>query len=239
MPGIRVFEGRNDMRLTHMMASAALFALTAALPASAMAGGLLDADVSLGGGNLASIDVGANVGGIHGDVDAKVGSTTTATAAVGTTTGTTVKTSVGGLRNAAVRAEALGVVHAKARLLSQKQLLKLCVTVGARGCGGASRSQQLSLVDARLNALTPQQLARACVAVGGSCGAAPAASGGSGNGAGSGASTGSGGAVANARLASAEDSGRDRDTRITCRSILASPARYETGLVKLCRKIAQ
>jgi hypothetical protein len=45
--------------------------------------------------------------------------------------------------------------------------------------------------------------------------------------------------MASARLASAEDSARDRDTRITCRSVLASPARCESGLVKLCRKIVQ
>ncbi len=239
MPGIRVFSWRNDMRMTPMMASAALFAL-AALPATAVAGGLFDADVKLGGSNLASVDVGANVGGIYGDVDAKVGSTATATAGLGTTTGTTVKTSLGSLRNATVRAEALGVVHARARLLSQKQLLKLCITVGARGCGGASRSHQLSLIDARLDALSPQQLASACVAVGGSCGAAAGPSGsGSGSGAGSGSASGAGAGVATARLASAEGSGRDHDTRVTCRSILASPARYETGLVKLCRKIAQ
>lgn len=145
MPGIRVFSWRNDMRMTPMMASAALFAL-AALPATAVAGGLFDADVKLGGSNLASVDVGANVGGIHGDVDAKVGSTATATAGLGTTTGTTVKTSLGSLRNATVRAEALGVVHARARLLSQKQLLKLCITVGARAAAehrGATNSRSL------------------------------------------------------------------------------------------------
>ena len=34
-------------------------------------------------------------------------------------------------------------------------------------------------------------------------------------------------------------SDKDRDTRITCRSVLASPARYESGLVMLCRKIGQ
>lgn len=229
------------MRLTQTMASAALIALTATvLPASPQAGGRVDVNASLGGGSLATADVNVDAGRIG--ADARVGASTTTTASIGTTTGTGMGSSVTARvgEGATVRADALDAVRARARVQGPKRLLKLCITVGAKGCDGASRSQQLALIDARLGSLSGQQLASACASVGGGCDAAPA-----GSGAGP-AAPGTGVALrrtsssaGKTTLAGAADDARDRDQRITCRSILANPARYETGLVKLCRKIGQ
>lgn len=224
------------MRLTLVMTSAALIALAAtALPAATHAGGLLDVNATVGGGSLASANVNANVAGLGADVDARVGTTT------GTVVGSTVNASLGtptSLAGATARADVARTLHAKARVLGPKRLLALCITVGAKGCGGASRDRQLALIDARARVLSGQQLASACVSVGGACGGAspgaikpPAA------GSGSPSSSSSGGK--GITLASASESDRDRAMRITCRSVLASPARYEAGLVMLCRKIGQ
>jgi hypothetical protein len=245
MLGIRVFDWRNEMRLKDMMTSAALFAVTAmALPAVTHAGGLLDVDATVGGGSLASAKVNADLGGVGANVNARVGTSTSVNAAVGTTTGTVVGStvnatlgSVSGVTGATARADVANIIHARARVLGPKRLLTLCITVGAKGCAGASRSRQLALIDAKVGALSGKQLVSACVSVGGGCGGEPAAAvkPPAGNGNGSGASSGSKGV----NLASASDRDKDRDMRITCRSVLASPARYESGLVMLCRKIGQ
>jgi len=224
------------MRLTFVMTSAALIALTATtLPAATHAGGLLDVSATLGGGSLASANVNANVGGIGADVDARLGTTT------GTVVGSTVKASLAAptsLTGVAARADIAKTLHAKARVLGPKQLLALCIRVGAKGCDAATRQRQLALIDARAAALSGQQLANACVSVGGACGGAspgaiapPAAGSGSASSAASGRK--------DITLASASDSDRDRAMRLSCRSVLANPARYEAGLAMLCRKIGQ
>lgn len=249
MPGIRVLDWRKTMRLTQMMASAALIALAATALPAAHAGGLLDVDATVGGG---SANVNANVGSIGAKVNASVGGTTRVDATVGTRTGTvvgsTVKANLGSTSTASgatARADVADTIHAKARLLGPKRLLKLCVTVGAKGCEGASRNRQLALVDAKVGTMSSEQLASACVAVGGGCGGEPASAApppatsppaSSGSGAGKVAAPASKG-LKPVALAAGPD--KDRDMRITCRSVLASPARFETGLVKLCRKIGQ
>lgn len=286
------------MRLTHMMASAALFALTAAaFPANAPAGDLLSGvsgkvDAKIGGGNIASVSgdvkaggvsakadakvgggvdakAGATVGGVNAKVDAKIGSSTTATATVGTTTGkvldSRVNASLGsattGSTGGSSKAKLAGSIEAKAQTLSAKRLLNLCLSVGAKGCESASRSRQLALIKARVGKLSGQQLLSACVAVGGGCGTTLATTpdggiGGGGNGGsgigggggGAGPGTGGSGPVAGGNsngtggkplsMASA-GSDKEREMRVTCRRVMNQPARYETGLVQLCRKLLQ
>lgn len=243
------------MRFRHMMASAALVALVAtAYPASSEAGEILSGVTGTlgGGGNLATAKVDAQVGGVNANVDAKVGSTTTATATVGTSSGTApLATAKIGTTSAPLSATARATVThqitARAQALGPKNLLRLCLAVGAKGCDGATRSHQLALIKAKLGNLSGGQLASACVSVGGNCGAALASSGGSGGGGsgsgsgggGSGGGTGTGGSSVDGHPVNVASSNSDRDMRITCRSVLASPARYESGLVKLCRKIGQ
>lgn len=222
------------MRLTFVMTSAALIALTATtFPAATQAGGLLDVSATVDGGSLASAKVNADLGGIGADVDARVGTTT------GTVVGSTVTASVGPastLAGTTARADIARTLHAKARVLGPRQLLALCIRVGAKGCDGASRPRQLALIDARAGALTGQQLASACVSVGGACGgASPASIKPPAAGSPSSASSGR----KDITLASASESDKDRAMRISCRSVLANPARYEAGLAMLCRKIGQ
>ncbi len=242
------------MRLMHLMTSAALFALTATvLPDISTAGDLLSGTAGIGGGSLADAHVNANVGGLNAQVGAKVGSTTNVTAAVGTEArpGNVVDARIdanlgaSSLSSPAARAGAAKTVAVRAEVLSPRRLLTLCINVGGKGCSGASRHQQLAIVKAKLRLLTGAELVSACVAVGGGCGGAGNGGGGGGNpgggnggGGGSGGSgSGSGGGSTGLNLASADT--KDRDTVITCRSILASPARYDTGLVTLCRKVVQ
>ena len=189
------------MRLTHMMASAAIMALTATvLPTTARAGGLLDVDATVGGGSLATASTDADIGSLGAHADARLGTATSAHVAVGTTTGTVIGGSVtgslgkvGSISGVAARAEALDTIHAKALLLGPRNLLKLCVTVGAKGCEGASTSRQVALIDARAAVLSGGDLARACVAVGGGCGRAAAAAPSTGSGSGTGSGTGTAG----------------------------------------------
>lgn len=231
------------MRLTQLLASAALIAATAtALPATSQADGLL-------GDRAIDADAGVRLGGVEAGAKATVGGSTRLDASVGTTTGTVVGSTVRATAGAPaagpdtmVRADAADTIHARARVLSPRQLLKLCVTVGARGCEGASRSRQLALVDASVGNLSDQQLAAACASIGGGCAAQPASQGGS---AAPGSSAGGGGvstpSAASMAMASAGGSGKgtEKEVRITCRGVLASPSRYERGLVTLCRKIGQ
>lgn len=256
------------MRVTRMMASAALITLmAAALPANASAGDLLSgvgarAGAKLGGGSIGSVSGDVNVGGISagagaavggssggvnakvnasaGGVNAKVnaaaGSSTTATAAVGTVTGKVLDSSVNAAVGTAPRiggstgkAKLASTVEAKARLLSAQRLLTLCVTVGAKGCESASRSRQLALIKARLGSLSGRQLLSACVAVGGGCG----------NGGGRPGPVAGGSGAKAVNLANASGSDRDREMRISCRRVISQSARYEAGLVQLCRKMLQ
>lgn len=231
------------------------------------------ADVNVGGGgSVATVSGSANVGGLNANVGANVGSTTSATANIGTTTGNVISTkavdvkadvSLGKpakpLGGTAAKASVAGKIEARAKLLSPRSLLKLCITVGAKGCDGASRDRQIALIKARIGKLSGRQLASACVSVGGSgCGASltdpgGGGTGGGGTGGGGGSTpvnTGGGGSTPGTgtdggkagvavSLASASGSDKEREMRITCRSVLGQPGRYETGLVKLCRKMLQ
>lgn len=216
------------MRLSHAMASGAMLALMLTLhPQPSMAGELLSGVSTTVGGVTGGLTAGGGTGvtaqaGVGGSASISVGGTGDGNVKPGSLTTGTV--------SASLRASLSEDIRMRARLLGKSRLLRLCVAVGAQGCSGASQARQLALVNARLKFLTPRQLASACVAVGGSCGR-NAIGGGNGGGGGSG-NAGGGSALANA------DGGNgDHDMRLTCRSVLTSPVRYEKGLVKLCRKL--
>lgn len=251
------------MRLNNTIISAALITLMTAATATHASAGDLVSGVSNtlggggggGGGGLASAHVNANVGGLNAKADAKVGSSTSVTASVGTTRTSKVVdadvkanlgTAKGGL-SAKARADIAHTIQVRASVLSNKRLLALCINVGATGCGHASRSHQLALIKAKVNGLSGQRLVTACVAIGGGCGARLASGGGNGgggNGGGNGGgSGGNGGGSGNGHgsgplLASAGND-KDRDVILTCRTVLSNPVRYERGMVKLCRQMAQ
>lgn len=229
--------------------------LVSASPDGAMAGDLVSKTTGTVGGALGGVSAGVNaeasVGGVKAGVGAGAslgGSGVSASASADVGVGGTgldadadVRLGAGVTGTGAAKADLIADINVRARALSRKQLLALCVSVGARGCEGASLARQLSLIDARLRVLSAKQLASACVSVGGSCGGADRIRPVSGAGPGSGGSaggdqggTGTGVAKSSARLASGSDG---QGVKLPCRKVLRSPRSYEAGLVKLCREM--
>lgn len=218
------------MRVTGIMASAAVLAAVVALPQAGWADisanvGVSGAGVSasIGGGD--GVDAGARVGGVN--AGASVGGT-----------GASAGGGIGGARASAgtaaeVRARLIARIEARLDLLGPRQLMKLCASVGASGCGSASPARQRKLIDARLSALSPNQLASACVSVGGGCGSGSASGGGNAGGGSTGGALAASGAGVNAAGAGASEA----EMKLTCRKVLRSPQRYEAGLVALCRQM--
>ncbi|MFN4141621.1 hypothetical protein [Aestuariivirga sp.] len=212
--------------LFQVLASAALLSLIGAgLPADAQAGQLVSGVTAKVGGVSADVGAKVNVGSgkLSTDVDANLGNRTTVKARIGDTTSSFT-----------AKARIARIIDARARLLGPKRLLELCASVGAKSCNGKSRGTQMKLIEARLRLLSGKELARVCVAVGGSCGgttlsASPAPPRGD---------VEPPSRPGNLSLASTRGEGA-REMRLTCRSILGQPAKYEVGLVKLCRQMLQ
>jgi hypothetical protein len=206
----------KKMRLNNIMKLAALIPLaTVAISTSPFAGDLLSGTASTLGNNLAAVHVDTNVVGDAAKADVNLGTQ--------------------GTLNSKAKVDLARTIHARASLLNNKRLLALCINVGAQGCGSASRTKQLALIQAKVDGLSGQRLVDACVAVGGGCGMA-LASGGGGTGGGGNTVTTRGGTGS---MLASSGSSKDRDVKFTCRSVLSNPVRYETGLVKLCRQMAQ
>ena len=154
--------------LSYIVPAAFVIALAATSPAGA--GGLKDA---LGGvkgivDHTVSGATGA-VGGVTGAVGGAVGGTV---GGLTKTVSTTTTSLTGGLVNTSIKIDKLTLNNIDTRLsvLSDKKLLKLCLSVGASGCGDASRAKRISLIDARLKLLSGKKLLALCVSIGGSCG---------------------------------------------------------------------
>ena len=223
------------MRVYHSMKLIALSGLVCfAISGSASAGSLGDTVGGITGG------LGATVGKVTGSLGDTVNSVTE-------TVDTTVNTVTSPVTNdvapkdrtllsADAKANILGGIRAKLRLLDEKRLLKLCVSVGGgNGCGKASRRTVTSLINARIKVLSPKQLLSVCLSVG---------------------ANGCGSMKRNARpvvigpvnppnkptpgpAVNVSSRGSiDDDIAITCAKVMRSPRNYEVGLVKLCRKTA-
>ena len=170
------------------------------------------------------------------DLSTPVGTVTGAvTSTVQGTVGNSVAGTTASLRllsnNEAVAANArsnlLGGLSAKLKVLSDDELLKLCIKVGAgsNSCGAGNRSQMISLITARVDVLKPNQLAGVCLSVGGSCGGS---GGGAGGGGGGGSQTPSLGNVSSHDLIAYKK---------TCNMILGAPSDYDHQLVRMCRRV--
>ena len=145
----------------NVAASAALIFLATSLP--------LHAD-GLGG-------LGKTVGGALGGVGNAVGNTVGAVGNTvnGLTDGTTG--SLGalnrrGVLSADAKSDIINGVMAKARVLSPKELARLCLSTGGgdKGCGSGNRPRILGLIDARLEVLSNKRLISICATVGAGCG---------------------------------------------------------------------
>lgn len=114
----------------------------------------------------------------------------------------------------------LGLIRAKAGVMTKKDLVKVCVGVGGgSGCnGGASKPKLLG------------QLLGLCLTIGSSgCGARVVGGGG-----GPGTGGGNGGTPIHPILASMSDA-QIAERQRQCRTVLRQPNAYESDLVKLCR----
>jgi hypothetical protein len=120
-------------------------------------------------------------------------------------------------------------VKARLAVLTKRDLLKICLTIGGGpACGSGDRAQLLHVIETRLALLQPRQLLSLCLNIGTSgCGIV-----GPGNGGGGNAGGGGGGTVppALASMSGAELAER----RQQCEMVLKRPFRYEPDLVELC-----
>jgi hypothetical protein len=164
------------------------------------------AKVGVGNGSLADVDV-------KGPADTNVKATILGPS---------------GVAKATVTSDLLDGINAKINLLSDEELLKVCLDIGGGdACRSGTRSELLNLIQARLDVLGPTSLANLCVSVGGTgCG------GGSGGG-GSGGGGGGGGGLSDLS-----------DSEVTalqnrCDDILDNPRRYDRQLIRLCRLIEE
>ena len=148
----------------HVMASAALILVASSLPLHAEGLGGLGNTVggALGGvGNAVGNTVGA-VGNTVNGVTGNVANTTTQLGALNTR----------GVLSADAKSDILNGIMAKARVLSSKELARLCLATGGgdKGCGSGNRPRILGIIDARLEVLSNKRLVSVCVTVGAGCG---------------------------------------------------------------------
>ena len=148
----------------HVLASAAIIFAASSMPLHAEGlGGLgKTAGGALGGlGNA----VGNTVGGVGDTVSGVTGN-------VGNTTTKLGALNKNGALSADAKSDILNGVMAKARVLSPKELARLCLATGGgdSGCGSGNRPRILGIIDARLDVLSNKRLIRVCASVGAGCG---------------------------------------------------------------------
>lgn len=174
--------------------------------------------------------IGNTVGSVAGSVTNTVGATTGSVGNIVNGTGTAVAPAVNAtiavlspraILSADARTTLLGGITAKARVLSPRQLAKLCLTVGGgkNGCGSGNRPAILGLVDARLALLQSKQLLSVCLSVGASCGQTRIDNG--------------GGGPPVSKVSDNEAMAR----KITCQNILQHQRVYDNVLVRMCSRM--
>lgn len=145
----------------NITASAALIFLAFSLPLHAE---------GLGGlGNT----VGGALGGVGNAVGNTVGSVgNTVNGLTDGTTGSLSALNRRGILRADAKSDIINGVMAKARVLSPKELARLCLATGGgdQGCGSGNRPRILGLIDARLEVLSSKRLISVCATVGAGCG---------------------------------------------------------------------
>ncbi len=140
-----------------VVASASLFLAMASTSA-----GALDLSNTLGG-------LGNSLGKVTDTVGKTVNGVTGRVANTTTRLGTLNKS---GALSADAKSDILNGVMAKARVLSPKELARLCLATGGgdSGCGSGNKPRILGLIDARLGVLSNKRLISVCTSVGAGCG---------------------------------------------------------------------
>jgi hypothetical protein len=148
----------------HVLASAAIIFAASSMPLHAEGSGGLGKTV---GGALGSLGnaVGNTVGAVGNTVNGVTGNVANTTTKLGALN-----------KNGALSADAksgiLNGIMTKARVLSPKELAKLCLASGGgdSGCGSGNRPRILGIIDARLDVLSNKRLIGVCASVGAGCG---------------------------------------------------------------------
>jgi len=208
-----------------------------------------------------ALDLSGTMGGLGnnlGKVTDAVGSTLNG--ATGNIANTTTKLGAlnkSGALSADAKSDILNSVMAKARVLSPKELARLCLATGGgdKGCGSGNKPRILGIIDARLDVLSNRRLISVCASVGAGCGGGT--SGGTRNLGGIAAVPANAVAAllpnANAN-AEAPAPASDRNRRLSsiaqnlsnreaiiykkrCSSVLRNPRAYENDIVQICSLI--
>jgi hypothetical protein len=170
--------------------------------------GSTKAKVGVGGDSLADVDV-------KGPADTNVKATI-----LGPT----------GVAKATATSDLLYGINAKINVLSEKQLVRVCLDVGGGdACNTGSRSELLKLIQARLDVLGPSSLANLCLSVGGT---------GCGGGSGGGGDGGGGGGAGGGGLSDLSDR-EVMALQNRCEDIVDQPRRYDRRLIRLCELIEE
>ena len=158
----------------NVLASAAIIFAASSMPLHAEGLGGLGKTV---GGTLGGLGnaVGNTVGAVGNTVNGVTGN-------IGNTTAKLGALNKSGVLSADAKSDILNGIMAKARVLSPKELARLCLATGGgdSGCGSGNRPRILGIIDARLDVLSNKRLISVCASVGAGCGgSSPIASGGS------------------------------------------------------------
>jgi hypothetical protein len=220
----------------HVMASAAIILFASSMPLHAE-----------GLGGLGDI-VGGALGGVGNTVDGVGNTVNGVTGNVANTTTKLGALDARGALSADAKSDILNGVMAKARVLSPKELARLCLATGGgdAGCGSGNKPRILGLIDARLDVLSDKRLISVCASVGAGCGgSSPIASVGS-------IPVVSAIGAQDAPVGSVPDNSSqnganqivagmsDREVvayKKRCVNVLRSPQRYESDIISLCRLI--
>ena len=122
-----------------------------------------------------ALDLSGTLGGLGnslGKVTDAVGNT--ANGVTGNVANTTTKLGAlnkSGALSADARSDILNGIMAKARVLSPKELARLCLATGGgdKGCGSGNKPRILGIIDARLEVLSNRRLISVCASVGAGC----------------------------------------------------------------------
>lgn len=156
------------MLFKNIAMSSTLLLAVLALPADA--GDLLGGVTKSLGGETGGVS--KTVGGVTGGLGGVTGSLGSTTTSVSATVGDSIAKANVNVGKITPRHRKLLINEVRVRLsgLSEKQLLKLCASVGGDSCGSMSRQERTKLVDAQIRLLDNNTLLGVCASVGGSCG---------------------------------------------------------------------
>jgi hypothetical protein len=202
----------------------------------AMAAVLMSPAMALELGGKKGVSVSTDRGGVSASVGrtkAKVGVGTNGSVADVDVKGpadTNVKATIlgpSGVAKVTATSDLLDSINARLDVLSNENLLKLCLDIGGGdACNSGSRSELLGLIQSELDVLGPTSLANVCLSVGGT---------GCGGGAGTGG-PGGGGGGGSGGLSNLSD-GEIAALQTRCEDVLDRPRKYDRELIRLCRLI--